>query len=62
MLHHTTGVWRKRGITSLENIFGTASCVARGKYVEAPPAPSPRSLAASGGQRSGTPKNLKSEK
>ena len=27
------GVWRKRGITLLENICETASCVARGKFL-----------------------------
>jgi len=47
MLLLLTWVWRKRGIVSLESACKIANYVARGKCVEAPPAPSPCSLSAS---------------
>jgi len=42
--HRLTWVWRNRGIVSLESNCEIASYVARGKCVEAPPAPSPWTL------------------
>jgi len=46
-----TWVWRNRGIASLESACKIASYVARGKRVEAQPAPSPGTLYEYGGQR-----------
>jgi len=53
-----TWVWRKRGIVSLESVCEITSSVARGKYVLAPPAPSPGTLVAMAGQRIGKQINI----